>query len=215
MKVVLSVVDKFEPKLAKSTDHLTHGMVKLQGGAKMSSRKGNILRATDVINLTESAAKKLSGKSNPLITLGAIKYAFLRQRMGGDIIFDPSESVSIEGNSGPYLQYAYARAHSLLSKVGNLSSKQSQEIKLEPGERLLGSKISEYPEVIDRAVSEYLPHQVCTYLYELAQVFNSFYEVNRIVGNERQDVRAKLVESYARVLRSGLELLNIPVLDRI
>ncbi len=105
MQVVLKAIEQFAPELAQKSTHLTHGIVKLAGGAKMSSRKGNILRATDVLDAAAAASKQATGKEDEQVVLGAIKYAFLKQRMGGgDIIYDPIESVSIQGNSGPYLQ---------------------------------------------------------------------------------------------------------------
>jgi arginyl-tRNA synthetase len=213
MKVVLKSVEQYEPKLVAATTHLTHGQVKLAGGTKMSSRKGNILRAVDVLDAAAEAGQKLSGKADPQTTLGAVKYAFLKSRVGGDIIYDPAESVSISGNSGPYLQYAHARARSILSKANNPPSTDSE--KLQPAERHLLRKISEYPEVVDRAVAELMPHHVCTYLYELAQNFNGFYESNRVMGDDREDVRLRLVSAYADVLRAGLGLLNIPAPEHL
>jgi arginyl-tRNA synthetase len=213
MKVVLKSVEQFEPKLVASTTHLTHGQVKLAGGTKMSSRKGNILRAVEVLDAAAEAGQKLSGKTDDQTTLGAVKYAFLKNRMGGDIIYDPAESVSISGNSGPYLQYAHARARSILSKAKSESN--NQAVELQAAERSLVRKISEWPEVVDRAVTELMPHHICTYLYELAQNSNSFYEHNRVIGDERESVRLQLVNAYADVLKNGLELLNIPAPEHL
>jgi arginyl-tRNA synthetase len=214
MKVVLKSIEQFEPKLAQATTHLTHGIVKLAGGTKMSSRKGNILGAVDVLEVAGEANKVLTGQDNEQTTLGAVKYAFLKSRLGGDIIYDPAESVSLEGNSGPYLQYAFARAKSILKK-SSVVSRQSSVQNFEQGERSLVRKISEYSEVVDKAVAELMPHHICTYLYELAQTFNSFYEHNRVVGNEREATRLQLVKAYADTLKSGLELLNIPAPERM
>ena len=174
----------------------------------MSSRKGNILRATDVLDAAAAANKKLTGQDNEQTVLGAVKYAFLKSRIGGDIIYDPEESVSLEGNSGPYLQYAHARARSVLRKAGSDKPAMSAG-PLELGERSLARKMSEYPEVIDKAVNELMPHHVCTYLYELAQVFNRFYENSRVIGDPRQDLRLALVGQYAATLKAGLWLLGI------
>ena len=207
MKVVLKSVEQFAPELAERTTHLTHGNVKLSGGVKMSSRLGNILYAEDVLSAAKQAYQELYGSSNEDIELGAVKYAFLKQRLGSDIIYDPKESVSLEGNSGPYLQYAHARARSILAK--NHSSSTSSLSSLEPSERSLVRKISEYPEVIEQATRELMPHHVCNYLYELAQVFNHFYEHNRVIGSNRQAERLSLVTDYANVLEAGLGLLSI------
>jgi arginyl-tRNA synthetase len=219
MKVVLKSIEQFEPELVERTVHLTHGNVKLQGGVKMSSRKGNILRAAEVIEMTHEASAQNGRPNDDQIVLGAIKYAFLKQRIGADIIFDAEESVSLEGNSGPYLQYAHARACSILNKPKAQSPKpKALDFKpsaFDSSERLLARKISEYPEVIEKATAELMPHHICTYLYELAQTFNGFYEKCRVVGDPREAVRLKLVDSYAITLKNGLELLNIAAPEQL
>lgn len=212
MSVVLKAVEQFRPELVAATSHLTHGIVKLQGGVKMSSRKGNILRAVDVIDAAYAANKKITGQDNEETALAAVKYAFLKSRMGGDIVYDPEESVALEGNSGPYLQYAHARARSILAKT-EAQAAELQE--LEPDERALVRKIGEYHEIVDRAVAELMPHHICTYLYELAQAFNRFYEKNRVIGDPREQVRLRLVERYADTLKAGLAVLNIPAPDHM
>lgn len=212
MSVVLKSIEQFAPDLVAATDHLTHGLIKLKGGVKMSSRKGNILRAVDVLEAAQNANKAATGRDEEEVVLAAIKYAFLKQRMGPDIIYDPDESVSLEGNSGPYLQYAHARARSILAKAEQSAAAITA---LEAGERSLARKITEYPEVIEKAVSDMMPHHICTYLYELAQAFNRFYEHNRVIGDPRQAIRLQLVELYANVLRDGLTTLGITAPERI
>jgi arginyl-tRNA synthetase len=133
--------------------------------------------------------------------------------LGADIVLDVDEAVSLEGNSGPYLQYAYARACSILAKSEPKSD--LTDSKLDENERRLARKISEYPEVVEKAASELMPHHVCTYLYELAQTFNSFYETSRIIGDEREAIRAGLAKSYRDVLQSGLKVLNIEAPERM
>lgn len=213
MKVVLKAIEQFAPKLAQSTQHLTHGMVKLAGGVKMSSRKGNFLRAVDVLQAADDANTALNGQTNEVVSLGAVKYAFLRQGMGGDIVYDPDESVSLQGNSGPYLQYAHARACSILAKAGEPSS--VIEANFQADERALALKLSEYPEVLHVAVSSLKPHHICTYLYELAQVFNRFYEKNRVIGDEREAMRLALVGRYQQTLQHGLGLLGITAPEKL
>jgi arginyl-tRNA synthetase len=212
MKVVLTSIAQFQPKLAERSRHLTHGIVKLAGGTKMSSRKGNFLRAVDVLEAANEANCQLVGQENEETSLGAVKYAFLKVRMGGDIIYDPEESVSLEGNSGPYLQYAHARARSILAKAGS-EGEPAQDF--DAAERSLARKISEYTEVIDKATTELMPHHVCGYLYELAQTFNRFYEHNRVVGEPRQATRLALVAIYAETLKKGLGLLGIASPDKM
>ena len=210
MKVVMAVVKSLSPEIAERSSHITHGIIKLAGGVKMSSRTGNALLAQDVLTATAEANKLATGNHDNDVVIGAIKYAFLKNRIGGDIIYDPAESVSLDGNSGPYLQYAHARARSILHKKdsdGVLSES------LEEGERSLVLKISEYSEVVDRAINDLMPHHICTYLYELAQTFNRFYENNRVLGDPRESARLALVKIYADTLKQGLELLDINAPD--
>ncbi len=111
------------------------------------------------------------------------------------------------------MQYAHARARSILSKSDNKIDVDIRQ--LEKDERSLVRKISEYSEVIDRAVNDLMPHHIATYLYELAQVFNRFYEHNRVIDDERQDIRVVLVSKYADTLRDGLSILGVPSPDRM
>jgi arginyl-tRNA synthetase len=212
MKVVQKSIEQFNPELTKRSVHLTHGNIKLEGGTKMSSRKGNVLLALEVLSEARAADHALTGKDNEETVLGAIKYAFLKQRIGGDIVYNPKESVSLEGNSGPYLQYAHARAQSILRKA---TTKPGRDLPddLQPDERSLLRTLSEYQEVADQAIEEYMPHHVCTYLYVLAQSFNRFYEHNRVLGDAREATRLALVTRYTEVLSSGLGLLGITAPD--
>lgn len=208
MQVVLASLAKFEPDLVEKTTHLTHGMVKLPGAEKMSSRKGNFLKAVDIIDNAEQTSKALNPKTTPAIVLGAVKYSFLKSGLGGDIIFDAKESVSLEGNSGPYLQYALVRAKSILAKADSEVSFADID-QLNPTERSLARKLTAYPEVIDTALNELSPHHICGYLYELAQTFNRFYENNKVIGDERSGLRLQLVQIYAGILENGLGILGI------
>jgi arginyl-tRNA synthetase len=212
MQTVLKSIEQFAPEPANRTIHLTHGVVKLQGGIKMSSRKGNIVSAMDIINEARAAGAASGIAANESTVMAAIKYAFLKQRMGGDIIYDPQESISMAGNSGPYLQYAHARARSILQK-SSLTTAQLQDI--DASERALAIKISEYNEVVVRAQIEYMPHHICTYLYELTQTFNRFYENEQVIGSEREAVRCSLLDIYANILKQGLGLLGIDAPERM
>ena len=206
MKVVMKVLSNFYPEATERTTHLTHGVIKLPGGVKMSSRKGNILRAVDILEAASTANQEQSGKEDQSVVLGAVKYAFLKQRIGSDIIYDPAESVSVAGNSGPYLQYAYARASSILQKA---TQKAESPTDFTDHERTLALKVSEFPEVISVVLYELMPHHICTYLYELTQVFNRFYENEKVIGSEREAQKVGLLKTYAEVLKTGLNLLGI------
>ncbi len=266
MKVVLASVEEYAPELVERTRHLTHGLVKLKGGVKMSSRKGNFLKAVDVIRLVETTLSETSLSADPRlvhrtqstahsdvpasansldtevsentrkIILAAIKYAFLKYKMGGDIIFDPQESVSTTGNSGVYLLYSAVRAKKVLAKSGLLSarnaggrdsSKDSSPSSLERVsvsqdsvatldatavfERNLSRKVVQYEDVLDEAIMEKAPYKVCTYLYELAQEFSRFYEHVKVTGSAREGELATLVRAYLNVMEHGLGLLGIGI----
>ena len=236
MKVVLKSIEQYAPELSSRTLHITHGQVKLPGKEKMSSRKGNFLKAVDVINLindelfevqknvnssrgdsSETEQKKVDSK----ILFGAIRYAFLKYKVGGDIIFDVDESVSMTGNSGPYLQYAAVRAQKVLGKIFESQSKQtSKEITqkswiLNDFEKSLIKKVMQYKSVLEEAVKELAPSKICTYLYEIAQEFSRFYENVQVVGSDFEVERGEIVLAYLKVLTHGLSLLGIEVPEKM
>ena len=249
MRVVLASVREYAPELVERTQHLTHGLVKLAGNVKMSSRKGNFIKAVDVLDgveellRREGRAKSEEGQEvlaegqkdrgervDPRLVLAAVKYAFLRYKMGGDIIFDPQESVSMTGNSGVYLLYSAVRAKKILAKVeggaeilskkvvqkeGNrgLNKKVVQENPAETAEfeRKLYKKIVQYGEVLPVAVREKAPHKICTYLYELAQEFSRFYEAVPVAGSAREQERVELVRADLAVMQHGLGLLGVEI----
>jgi arginyl-tRNA synthetase len=213
MKVLFSAIANFYPEVEQRTTHLTHGIIKLSGGRKMSSRTGNVLMAADIVESAIQANTDSSGKDDRDVAIGAIKYAFLKQRIGGDIIYDPEESISLNGNSGPYLQYAHARARSILAKSSVISSDTVEN--LDDHERLLAAKLSEYTEALDKAATDLMPHHICTYLYDLSQVFNRFYENSKVIGDDREQVRKLLVERYADTLKAGLRILGITAPDHM
>ena len=202
MKVVLASVKEYAPELVERTRHLTHGMVKLPGSVKMSSRRGNFLKAVDVLEMVKELV------NNEVIALAAIKYAFLKYKMGGDIVFDPTESVSTTGNSGVYLLYATVRAKKILSKVAV-----KQEVdRLDAEEKELCKKLTQWAEVLNGAIKEVAPYKVCAFLYELAQEFSRFYEKVKVAGSEREGERGLIVKAYVTVMEQGLEtILGIQV----
>jgi arginyl-tRNA synthetase len=213
MKVVFAALQAINPELAAKQTHFTNGTIRFGSGQKMSSRLGNVTRAADVIQeIDEVISDENPGTDHYGTTIAAIKYSFLRHRLGGDIAFDIHESVSLEGSSGPYLQYAHARARSILAKS---TADASGIAELEAGERSLVRKLNEYQEIVTKAAHDFMPHYIAGYLYELAQTFNRFYENNRVIGDPREPLRLALVKSYADTLKNGLGLLGIEAPERM
>lgn len=208
-KGVIAAAGLAMPELKDVTVNISTGTVKLTTG-KMSSRDGDVVEIDWLFDQVADAIRARGGEATDYIVAGALRYAFLKVRIGGDVIFDVNESVSIQGNSGPYLQYACARAFSILEKAGQVERSKDRKIeRLDTEERSLVRKISEYDEVAERAMAELLPHYVCNYLYELAQEFNRFYEKCRIIGDEREATRLELARRYRDTLAHGLSLLGI------
>jgi arginyl-tRNA synthetase len=214
-KVMLAALAEIDSQTAGKTTHIAHGFLSLSSG-KMSSREGNVYAAAALLDEVERAVGKQYPDSphKDDVYIAAVKYAFLKHRTGTDIVFDIEESISLEGNSGPYIQYAHARASSILDKALH-QSRSDPGPSLDASERSLARKIGEYPEIVQKAIDELMPHHICTYLYELAQAFNRFYEVSRIIGDEREVPRLALTKAYQQVLRHGLGILNIAAPDHL
>lgn len=212
-QVVLKAAGLCLPELSEQTHNIATGTVKLSSG-KMSSRTGQVINIGWLFDEIEKALKErgTTGEALEAAVTGALRYTMLKNRTGSDVIFDVNEAISLDGNSGPYLQYAHARARSILAKSENSGDLGAD---FDPHERSLVRKISEYPEVVQKSVADLLPHHICAYLYELAQNFNRFYEKSRVIGNSRESIRLQLVKMYADVLQEGLKQLGIPAPEHL
>ena len=212
-KTVLSALAEVAPLLAKKTIHIATGFLKLAEG-KMSSREGNVITASDFIrDIIEKTSEK---NPDPLIAeqvaLGAIKYMVLRQAPGGDIIFDPEKSLSLEGDSGPYLQYALVRAKSVVKQAGA----QTRAGGSGPEEPYLIEKIIlHYPEVVTYSARKLAPNLLVNYLTELAGEWNSFYAQERIVGGDYEAYKLLVARAFVQTMTNGLTLLGIPTPERM
>lgn len=213
-KGVIAAAGLCLPELAEQTLNVSTGMVKLSTG-KMSSRSGDVVTISWLFDQIASAIRERGGDPTGEVVAGALRYAFLRVRIGGDIVFDINESVSIQGNSGPYLQYAHARACSILEKTAVAEDFTATDVTYDEAERLLLRKIGEYHEAKEVAMRELLPHHICNYLYELAQEFNRFYEKSRVIGDEREAIRIELVRLYRDTLAAGLNVLGIAAPEKL
>jgi arginyl-tRNA synthetase len=223
-KVVHKAFELIYPEAIKTT-HVGHGFLRLTSG-KMSSRLGNVITGESLLTSTyELAMEKINGRGlnegdkkeiAETVAVGAIKYTILRQSPGKDIIFDPEKSISFEGDSGPYLQYSYTRALSVLKKA--------EMEKIEMGTSHHDKVIYEiekvlyrFPEVVALAYHELAPSYIVTYLIDRASHFNSFYAQNKIIDNESSEsaYRLALTENFSEIMKSGLYLLGIKALNHM
>lgn len=216
MQVVLASVGKFKKPAVDRTKHLTHGIVKLSGGEKMSSRKGNILSAVDVLSSAQQSSKEMFDNDQPGIALGSIKYSFAKQRIGGDVIYEPKSSLSMHGDSGPYLQYSLVRAKSIVRKAGNIDKLENSIVYiLDENERSMCRKMQYFSSVVESSAKELSPNTVATYAYELAKSFNKFYESSPVMNNDRTNIRIIIVKKYTAILQVCLELLGLEILEEM
>jgi len=215
-KVVLEAMKQIYPELAKKIKHISHGILRLPSG-KMSSRTGLVITSESLIGevktkvLDKMKDADIADKEGVAeqIAVGAIKYSILKQSAGKDIVFDFDKSISFEGDSGPYLQYAYARASSVLEKARRQNIKSdTKKVIAETTE--LEKLLYRFPEVIERANNEFEPHYITTYLTELAGVFNSFYSREKIVEESGSSpYKIALTEVFKITIKNGLWLLGI------
>ena len=217
-KVLFKVLELLRPigyKFAKENYHLSHGMVHLPSG-RMKSREGTTVDADELMGKLESLAsaevskrhknanKKLASK----ISLGAIKYFLLKFDARKDFTFDPKKSISLEGETGPYLQYALVRAKKILKKAGKTASVPSEKCSTKQ-EFELAKMLASYPEVVLEAAEQYAPHKIANYAYKLSKQFSSFYEACPVIQSDLKSARLALVKSFSIVLKNTLNLLGI------
>jgi arginyl-tRNA synthetase len=225
MRVVAKAISLIHPEQESKMKHITHGMMRFASG-KMGSRKGNIITGESLIRDTIAViSEKLKdrdldteekNKISQMVGVAAIKYSILRSKAGSDIIFDAEESISTEGDSGPYLQYSYARAHSITEKA------QAENILPDfenvPEEVIEVEKlIYRFPEAVLRSGVESEPHHIATYLVELARAFNSFYGNSIIVKKEdpASPYRVALTYAFSFIMKKGLHLLGIEAPEKM
>ncbi len=221
-RVVHKAMEKVLPELARKTKHIPHGMLRLLTG-KMSSRTGDVISAGNLLNdVRERVLEKMKNSDLPekekiaeQIAVGAVKYSILKQATGNDIVFDFEKSLSFEGDSGPYLQYTHARAHSIIEKARENDIISSTGLPAESTtdiEKLL----YRFPKAVLRARAEYEPHYITTYLTQLASAFNNFYAHTRIVdSSDSAPHNVAITEAASIVLKNGLWLLGIEAPEKM
>lgn len=214
-EVVVHAAGKINPQWKENTIHATHGRMSFKG-QKMSSRLGNTPIVEDILDVVneevhERAKKELTESQADMVSLAALKYTILRTQAGKPINFDPDTSLSFEGDSGPYLQYTYARSQSLLRKGKELNITPSTTVPENWETTDIERYLYRFPEVTEQATELLQPHLVITYITQLAQMFNSWYGSTKVVDEDIQVTayRLALVEVVATTIKNGLWLCGI------
>lgn len=232
-KVLFLILKKLGYSWAENLYHLSYGMVDLPSG-KMKSREGTVVDADDLVDEMVETARVISeelGKIDDLSTkekqelykiigLGALKYYILKVDPKKRILFDPKESVDFQGNTGPFIQYTYARIQSISRKAGNkeTSTVVSQTLKLEEKEKELLKQLQLFPEKVQEAASNYSPALIANYTYDLVKLYNSFFQNISIFGantDTEKNFRVALSRAVGEVIKSAFGMLGIGVPERM
>ena len=200
--------------------HLKHGLFRFKEG-KMSTRKGNVIWLNNVLDKAEEKAAELSDNKEiaEKVSIAALKWNDLKRKAELPINFEWDEILNLQGNSGPYVLYTYARAKSVLRKA-EIDGKELENLivieNLNDEEKEILSLFDEYSKTVKRATEEYAPHHIANYLFKLSQAFNSFYNKHQILKNssERQ-FRLQLTFAVSTIIKDGLSLLGIETLERM
>lgn len=231
---VLSILlDKLGFKWGKDLVHFSYGMVELPNG-KMKSREGTVVDADDLIVTMIADARKTSdelGKFDDMseaekaeiariVGMGALKYFILKVDARKNMLFNPAESIDFNGNTGPFIQYTYARIRSILRKAEaeGLMPELPDNVEMNAKEIELVQKISEYGAVVAQAGKDYSPSGIANYCYELTKAFNQFYHDYSVLGadtTEQKQLRLTLVSNIAKTIKNGMALMGIEVPERM
>ena len=231
-KVLYLILKKLGRSWAEGLYHLSYGMVDLPSG-KMKSREGTVVDADDLIAEMEATAKEqtdILGKATDFpevekqdlyhtIGMGALKYFLLKVEPKKRLLFDPNESVDFQGNTGPFIQYTYARIRSVLTKGGFKDDTVFMPIKtVSPVEKDLIVQLEQYPTILTEAAQAYSPAVIANYVYELAKLYNKFYHEESILKAEEEEVkqfRLQLSFISAGIIQKAMQLLGIEVPERM
>ncbi len=230
-KVLSLILKKLGYSWAQHLYHLSYGMVDLPEG-KMKSREGTVVDADDLIDEMTNTAAQISQELGKLddyseeerqklyriIGLGALKYYILKVDPKKRILFNPKESVDFQGNTGPFIQYTYARIQSILRKANlsasDLLNQLGESIELHPKEKELIKLLEIFPETVKLAAENYSPALIANYTYDLVKEFNSFYQQVSILGESEEEMRifrVQLAKKVGEVIKSAFQLLGIEV----
>ncbi|MCL4367544.1 arginine--tRNA ligase [Patescibacteria group bacterium] len=218
-KVLFKALELIFPQIGPKEFHLAYGMVNLPSG-KMSSRTGEVITGESLLSEVRGKVAQVMADSQletkdevvEQVTVGAVKFAMLKIAPSSDMIFDIARSVSLQGDSGPYLQYTFARTQSVL-KNAPLEIESIDDVKkflhLEKQERLLLIRLDYFDIVVQQASEQYRPNLIATYLLELTKDYNLFYQKYRILNSDNVEFRLLLTAAVGQVIKEGLRLLGI------
>lgn len=227
-KVLFKILEKLGYDFAQNCFHLSYGMVDLPSG-KMKSREGTVVDADDLMADMFSTAQATSEELGKLedaseeekqtlyknVGLAALKYFILKVDPKKRMLFNPEESVDFNGNTGPFIQYTYARIQALKRRKGNYDLNGFEGFNLELEERELIKKIEQFPDIVKEAGAGYSPAIIANYIYDLVKIYNQFYQSIQIFGTEKEDLRIALSHKCGEVIKSGMKLLGIDVPERM
>lgn len=216
-ELVVSAATKVNPELTRMVRFIQHGRLRFTEGA-ISSRLGNVPLVNDILNTIKdevyrNATREVSDETAENIAVGAIKYTILRTSPGKNIIFEPERSLSLEGDSGLYLQYTLARAKSVLEKAK--AAGHSPMVGDTPIAPTLERTLYRFPSIVARAAVSYEPHHIVQYITEIAAHFNSWYAAETILDQVDTNHRLAIVSAVATTLQNGMRLLAIPTPEKI
>ncbi len=221
-QVVFKAIEMVFPYLKDKKYHLSYGLVDLKEG-KMSSRTGNVITVDDLLKAVSEKVrgvmKQNKGEVDKNVTaqiaMGAIKFSYLKFSPTPNIVFDLEESVSLNGDSGPYVQYTYARIQSVLKNAEKGLEKSNVKVNLSSEERMLFRHLLYFIDYVEESASAYHPNLLASYLIQLSRLYNIFYQDCRIIGSEKEGFRLKLSSRVGEVLKQGLYLLGIEAPDKM
>jgi arginyl-tRNA synthetase len=230
-KVLFLLLEKMGYEWAKECYHLSYGMVELPDG-KMKSREGTVVDADDIMATMVQTAQEITeelGKLDGLeqaekeelyesIGLAALKYFLLRVDPKKNMLFNPAESIDFTGNTGPFIQYAYARIQSIVRNFDSDIKAIDTNLELSPAERALHMKLFAFPEMVQQSAADFNPAHLANYIYDVTKDFGSFYQNMSILKAETEELknyRVALSVATGSIIKKGMKLLGVNVPDRM
>ena len=224
-KQFFKILELLGYKWAEKCKHIDHGLYLADDGKRMATRKGKTIFMEDILDETISLAKKEIEKRKQIskkeleersrkIAIAAIFYGDLKNYRSNDMIFDINHFLSFEGDTGPYLLYSYARAHSIIRKARGKREKTDVR-KLEESESALVSEIARFEEVVEKSFRSLAPNVIANYTYSLAKTFSDFYRDCAVLGSESESFRLELVRAFGQTIKNALGLLGIETIEEM